>query len=596
MPGFALSLVPADATNERGRKFEHAQGLMLHHSDYRAVVDFRSATCLVGHVAYPEYPTNSFQEQELWVGVEGEVYLPRGQSLRTELTGLFRALSHEPRKTRQLVRKWVNETDGDYVVIGVTEGGRRCIVFSDPYGRLPLYARRDSESLLVAREPKFLAAVTGSWAYDPLGCGEYIWFGFSLGRRTLWRGVERLPGGLLLEASVDGTRVESSVGSLFVPNTDDRDHSGRSAAAFASDLADQFTEGTKERSRRRGSIVVSLSGGHDSRSVAAALRKSGVDCVAATFQKSDGSARADLELARRIAASLGIPWEGYFLDAPSPEAAEQLTWIKDGLNYVAMSFILDFLDRLVLKWGRTATYWTGDGGRVFPDLRPTKRPTNLDEAVEAVIRLEAVTAADHVERALGLQAGSLPESLRSCLCSYEERDPVQKVVHFRVYERWRSWMFEGEDRNRFFLWELTPFYALPFLNAVMRVPDDLKKGGGLYLAFQRCLSPAITRIPHSEVGQAIASPLYRWRLAIASRTPKWAKRALRGRLRAAMGPLATAPAASKAFGEAVPLGSKVGELLSEVATVAMLETATSRAVDNWRTLVLLDRVWSARLK
>jgi len=138
--------------------------------------------------------------------------------------------------------------------------------------------------------------------------------------------------------------------------------------------------------------------------------------------------------------------------------------------------------------------------------------------VREIVRYHGITATETAERVLGLQVGSVTAELAALLQSYPEQTLQHRAVHFVVYERGRKWLFEGEDRNRYFLWQCTPFYDADFLEYGMAVPDELKARARLYRAFQFRLNPLITRIPHSDYKIPIGSVAYGWKVQLM----KWA--------------------------------------------------------------------------
>ena len=186
MPGLTLAVevsVPEEMALERYRA---AQRPLLHADDYRSRVEYSRGGWMAGYAGHPGYPFESIVVPGFWIGVEGEIYLPAGRSLREELEPLVDKIFTTPRETEPAVRTWIRDHDGDYLVAAIAEDGKRGVIFSDPSGRLPLFLHRWKGGAAVAREPKFLAALRGRWEYDRLGWGQYLWFGFTLGTRTLW--------------------------------------------------------------------------------------------------------------------------------------------------------------------------------------------------------------------------------------------------------------------------------------------------------------------------------------------------------------------------------------------------------------------------
>jgi hypothetical protein len=197
-----------------------------------------------------------------------------------------------------------------------------------------------------------------------------------------------------------------------------------------------------------------------------------------------------------------------------------------------------------------------------------------------------------------LEPGTLFSELKGLLLRYPENSPVQKAVHFVIYERGRKWLFEGEDRNRFFLWHTTPFYSMPFFQQAMRVPDGRKRCHALYRAFQRRLDASISQIPDASIGYAMSSPWFSWKLMsqkLAQKLPRSAREALkevltRGKDRR-----------FEAAGEARPYFERIigyeparYSLMSPCLIRSLLPSITQRQFFNLWTLLLLEEVWTGK--
>jgi asparagine synthase (glutamine-hydrolysing) len=274
--------------------------------------------------------------------------------------------------------------------------------------------------------------------------------------------------------------------------------------------------------------------------------------------------------------------------------------MKDGLNDVGMAFILPFLEEIARRWGPRSLMLTGDGGdKVFPDLRPPRRIRSMDDLVAAVVEDAVVTPAPQVEALLGLPAGSLVDDLRARLEAYPEEDLAQRAVRFQIAERGRKWLFEGEDRGRSFAWQASPFYALPLFEAALAIPDRHKTDYRLYAAVQRELDPRLTQIAHADFAMSIDSRRYRTR-AVARR---WVLRTLGPvgrplvrRLRPDRSDHAVLRSDTFAkLDHAVRADSKLVRMVLQAEAATAIQLATGRALQTWRTVLLVDRLWNERL-
>ena len=483
---------------------------MIHDDRYTTEVLASEGGVLLGRVSFPEYPILFLRRSDMLIALEGRIYNHPKPVFEASLCELGFRICHDPASASERVREWILGHDGEYVCAIVSPDRRRVWMFCDAMGRLPLYYHVTEKGLWLARECKFILSSRDDNDFDPIGWAQYMWMGYPFGNRTLFSNVAYAPPAMLISTERLGEKLRTRIEQLFEFNFDEKDNSQYSVMKWGQDLAEQFVGVTRDRASTTSMNVISLSGGHDSRAVAAAMPRVGVSCVAATFEGADGTGKDDACIAERIAQELRIPWELTHTPAQTASDEIRLVRMKDGLNYAAMAFILPFMEAIVAKWGRAAYYITGDGGdKVLPDLVPHWEIKSLPQLRRAILRLHAPYASiELVEKIMGLRPGTLMESLSQVIERYPEANFNHRVVHFSFSERARRWLFEGEDRARFFLWQTSPFFSFEFCRSAMRVPDHLKKFNRLYRHFQIRLSSAVSHIPDPAIGVGIDSRWY----------------------------------------------------------------------------------------
>ena len=586
MPGLTLCLAAEQLNLES--KFHGAQSLMLHASDYQATVDAFAPGLIVGHVGYPQYPVRTFQANGCLIAIEGRVYERRKNvELESSLRCLADTIWTNGEETHRSIRSWILGWEGEYLVVIADPRKKRLVIFNDPLGRLPFVYFVDAKQFVAAREDKFVArfAKTG---LDRLGAAETLWTGYALGARTLFEGVVRLPAGSLLLAEARDSQISTQLTSLMEFDFDDKDYSRR-IETNASDLEDLILSAAASRGCDSPAQlnVISLSGGQDSRAAAIAMKKVGAACVSTTFISSSGYGRKDARLAKQISEKLSIPW--YLIQVPDGGnfEAHRLVTMTDGHNLITMSFILSFMDAIIARWGRSATYVTGDGGdKLFPNILPRRLVSNVDALVREISEDHAIVPAPIVEKIFHLPAGTLEAELRALLLSYPEQNLAQKSVHYTIFERGHNWLFEGEDRARFFLWQSTPFYSFPIFQYAMRVPDSFKLHNRLYRMLQMRLDPEVAAIPDATYGVGSDSWLFAWKmrlLACALKVP----RGLRRKIKAGVEPYRRAQ-----FEEWWSSSTDVKSLMDRDVIHESLSSAELRSIRCCQTLYLLEALWT----
>lgn len=597
MPGLTLWLTSKTDDRDLASRFESAQKLMTHTSDYAASVRVAEPEFFLGHVNYQEYPARCIEANDHVVYLEGRVYNKNTTQVESELSGIAGGILRDPTKAAALIQPWILDSEGEYVVAIAEPAARNLFVFTDPFGRLPLYYYADDSCLLIARECKFVQKLKPRPAFDKLGWAEMLSLKHLLGRRTLFEDVRSAPGGMMLHARSGGGRICTAMSSLFTFNFEEKDTPGRNIRTYASDLVDLF----RLRCRQWGSHpdatenVLSLSGGKDARVIAAAMAKEGVPCVAATYIDPYGTAAIDARVAEQLAAALGLPWRLFRLPAPTRAQTEFLVRIKDGLNPAANAKMLPYLEEIVTQWGRGAVYISGDGGDFsFPDLRVGRSARSIDHLVRAFLAPQsATTPVAEAEAMVGLPRGAVESELRDLLAGYPETGIMQKAIHFRVYERGQNWVFTGEDRSRFFLWQSTPHYSFSVFRYCMRIPDHQKACDALYREFMRAMCPRWADLPEANLGLPLTSRYRPWKYRVKESLlglPMPLRRAARLLLKGRHIPHQAPDDIMDELRAHLDPRREPATILSPDAVDPLLKRATRLEFENFWTLVLLEKL------
>jgi hypothetical protein len=222
--------------------------------------------------------------------------------------------------------------------------------------------------------------------------------------------------------------------------------------------------------------------------------------VARTFTLPGGRP-GEADVAQQIASQLQIPWSKTVLEEPSLDEADSLIHMKGGLNSGAMSYAGAYLRTLTGESATCPALWTGEGGDVvLPPRHPHRRVHGVGELAALLLRRGSLFPETDICEITGLKAGSITESLQTVLESYPEPEMPGRFLHFYISGYEHKVYFEGEDRNRAYLWTLAPFYARPFFERAIRLPFAWKRYRRFQTLFLRELNPAMTRIPNANNG------------------------------------------------------------------------------------------------
>jgi len=499
MPGISLVRDPGGLDEDA---VDAALDSVLFFDDYGVEKHYESGRTVLASSGYDGYPVRAVETDEAVVVLEGHLYdVDDPEEHLAEVAALLR------RERTDALRQWIRSRDGDFLVAVLWKADESVSVLTDALGRLPAYRSEAGSTQVVSRELKFVRALAehGSrrLAVDRLGVAQTLAFGYRLGTRTLFEGVRRVPPASLVRVgdTLDARR-------LYRHDFGGETHADRDTARNAERLASLFGEACRRRGDLGEENLIALSGGLDSRAVAAGYATEGLPCRAATFDRSDGSAADEVRIAEAVAGRLDIPWRSYVARSSATHRSRLLE-LKQGMNYLRLSFLVDFLEQLDPPRGE-AVYVTGDGGdKALPRLSPPREFDTLDDLVTYTISANAIFGASEAADLAGVTRASLVRSVEDRLSAYPEAALDDKYVHFLIRERGMNWLYHGEDRNRYYYWSVSPFYSLPFFRYAMNCPDEQKAGEALYHRFLRELAPDVADVEYANFGAPIGSAEYR---------------------------------------------------------------------------------------
>lgn len=545
---------------------------------------------VAGASAYPSYPIVSANASGCTAVLEGAIYGRTAAAVDDLLVALARSFATDPSAARAGAESFAATADGDFVVAVARDDGSRALVVNDRLGRLPLFTASRDGAGAIAREIKCVRAACGAGAVDRHALAQTLLFTFPLGSRTLHEHITRLPEG-------SSALVDSS-GRIDVRRYHRWDFEALESGGGAPDakaLAALFADRTSAIASWRGArdVVLGLSGGLDSRAVAAALTRAHVTYSAVTFTSRRKKAAEETDTSAQIAHALGIPWETLVLAPPSWEDERAMAVMRDGTSNVALSFLAEYFTLLQGRFGADALHLTGDGGdRALPDLRAEVRIGDRARFVEYRLA-NALWNVDELAALVGSTRDDVVDPIRAHFESYPERDPSLLNVRFMMAEWAFNRLFLGEDRNRSFVWNATPFYAQSFFEAAMRAPRGVKQHYRLYARVLDELDPRLRGIAKSNWGHAVDSPLVRvtaWRDAIGSTLALAAKRRFSSRSDGAHGEYGT-PARNPEFAALARLYGGPGFDAKRLAACADRGLAKLQYNMLATALLYMDSVW-----
>jgi asparagine synthase (glutamine-hydrolysing) len=475
---------------------------LLFRESYDQAIALREDSALIGCTCYDSYPVRHVETAEAFVLLEGKLYdTSDTEAVLEKIAGQFAA------DRIDAVTDQLRGADGDFLLVGYVPERDETIIVNDTFGRLPTYYATVGETTVCSRELKFLREFASmhesDLEMDRLAAAQILVFGYPLGTRTLFGNVSTIPPG-----SVARIGSEMSIDRYHRYDFERKRHEDRSVDENGRQLAERFAQACRRRHDEDRTQLLSLSGGLDSRAVAAAYAHEDLPLSTATFDNDAGDYENELEIAERIARTLSLDWTVY--DARQRQHNEEALFdMKQGMNNLSMAFILGFFEQIDGEFD-ALTYVTGDGGdKTLVDLTPPKQLGSVDELVRYVVESQPRLPVSEAASIASVDEATLRQSIGDRFRSYPEDDYAQQYAHFLFRERGINWLNHGEDRNRYYFWSVTPFYARQFFEYAMNCPDEQKQYRRLYGAFLSEFEPELLKIEYPDFGAAVNTRKYR---------------------------------------------------------------------------------------
>lgn len=418
--------------------------------------------------AYEAYPRLSFETEDYLIIVEGEIYNHQSDALKKLLPTFFKTSGDLDYSD---VTQFVSNADGEFLLLFAHKNSNSIFLVNDALGRLPVYCYRKGNQFIVSREIRRIRKSV-STTLNQEHFALYLLFGYSIGFKTFWNEIEKIPPHSIVQLSADKVNISSffnieiNFSQRQIINSDV--------------LLELLSEGFLSRVSRNPAAVLALSGGLDSRLLTGIMKSRGCDIPIYTYYVQGDESFEDLVCAQQITSQLGLTARHHKIDLGevSKNDLDKLIEIKQGLNYLGMGFYLPFLDAL-----QSSKQWqiTGDGGdKTLDSLLPLIPLRNANHFLDYLISVNSIFDVQQVTKISGVEYSTIKDLILQEVSKYDAQSWDDRYANFILRERAFNWLFEGEDRNRFYTWSSTPFYSSAFFKEALLFPMQDKKQGSLF--------------------------------------------------------------------------------------------------------------------
>lgn len=500
------AIITSEVSDDQDR-FSDAQRKMSHYPTYRDTVIFEDSRVHIGTTAYEKYPIVCYDDLEMLIIIEGMIYNIGDDDIKNRLKNISRKAWRGP-LFKDTISNFLNEADGEFIVVILDKRTRNLCIFNDALGRLPLFWFMDENALTVSREIKFINYLVGSTSFNRYSILEYLLYGFTLGERTLINGVERLLPATILE--YDG-ETHTITKAQALPTCFDLEYSIKESSTDAVErLRQAFIEGLRYRVEKCDSkkVLLSLSGGLDSRAALAGLDICSVkpDCI--TYDTDPQNVK-ELEYTQKIADLFDVSLD--YL-APSQDMdrndCSRFVALCDGSQSIGLSNVASIIERISMNMEHNAIWYAGlYGGELLRYLNVTSGLSSDNDLVQFLLNTPDQYRYDPEKICAMTQFSKdeIEQHLMSHVATYSENNPYSKYIHFK-FEKDYKWAGIGEDRNRLFFWTVAPFYSRSFFKTSYTI-EERKKDTLLFRNFLYSLDPRTCDIAYYNIGMQLNNPL-----------------------------------------------------------------------------------------
>jgi len=522
MPGFSglidTSRVLADPASTQDR-FERVQALPGIDFTHRA---FRSSHCVVVNTLTGLLPQSLAQpaaspDGDVILFLDGEIL---NLAMLAGRAGTPLAPDADPcRILLALYQKhgleFASLLNGEFTIVIHHQQAGRLLIVNDHLATRPLYYAVQGATLRFGSEKKaVLVGFDGRPSLDHVGLLQIFVHQHNLGSRTFIKEVASLPPSSVLEYGEGKVSVRNYRTPRFW-----REQPARREDELIEEWCEHMRQATAARIRGKSRIVFSLSGGLDSRAIAASIPRD-FRPVAAWTRGEESS--LEVKRAAEVAACLGLD---YSFDRPHAtplsDYLNKVVWRTEGLmsavhlqsiaNHAPLKLRGDFL-----MGGHLGDMCSGK--HIKPHML---LPRTRGQFVDAVFAGYSVGDQSSLSRLFNpsFLAATYPEVKAAFAESFAR---IEGLPNIKTYETWdllehESHMTCGSiliDNHRF--GHIHPYKDMDYLNFVMPLPTGLRFMQAMYQAVIVRLGPEFRHVRNANNNMVLSGSLWGNRLNIAT--------------------------------------------------------------------------------
>jgi hypothetical protein len=446
--------------------------------------------------AYDGYPFRYYRNETYAIFLEGMIYNRSESDVESSLRSIAAECHHKGNYEKEAL-EFVNSSDGDFLVTILIEPSGELLIFNDRWGRLQTFYSSSDESFALSREIKYILHWISPIVFDPIGMAEFLTLEYNLGRKTLFKGIERMKASSLIKVSRSPDKITVRYQALLPLDFEfeDKGLNRRESLGICNSLFNESLKNRVEKVSQAGlEIVADLSGGYDTRALFIGLCNLGAPFQACHDRLVTGDESA---IAHQVAMTFKRDLFCLYSVHPVDDLSiiRRVTYLTDCLVncWVDVSGFYDELEReRVIR--NTYAHFMGLGGEFIRNVYHRKSfYTNLADMLsdDAFTHFFRISDACFI---LGIRPTAMEDNFSAETGLFPESNLRDQVRHL-YFESYSKVDNAGENRHRLFNWTVTPFWGKDFFHFAVKNIRPEYISYQFFVDFLRQLHPDALEIP-----------------------------------------------------------------------------------------------------
>lgn len=435
---------------------------------------------------YDGYPLQVVDNDYFLIIVEGCIYNLDDNSVNASLGQLVSS-----KDIREAISDFVQRTDGDYIIYIKEKSTGKVIIFNDELGALPFHYYVNSNDLIASRSLSFVAVNAPKLSVSKENFAEKLTMNYNMFDRTIFNEIYHiLPSECLCFEMMDDKIVLTKFRTTSINYQTDIKFKTKDQALDT--LVDLFLEGCKNRcdySIKHGySIVNTMSGGFDSRTVLAGIEKFVKNYINITYEYKQDESFVAKKCLKAIDSRSQFVKQSF--DNKPDYSSPSLALKTDGkvTMYITSICYNDLMYSIqnILK-DKKVMYFGGFGGEFIrhPLFNNVWNAGNIGSSFTPDIK--------EVSNLCNVDVSNVRQIIyNSFKDSHKKGDSFCKEFYEEYYRRYvRN---AGEDRDRMFFFTAQPLMSKDFVKTIWSSVPLSWVGFRFHINFIKKISPALAKV------------------------------------------------------------------------------------------------------